>query len=149
MAVERNNPYGSFNFRVEFDNGIIAAFSEVSGIDSEQGVVEYRTGDEDTVMRKIPGIRKHPNVVLKRGVIGASDLFRWRDEVVGGIGNADDSEGKTSVKIHLLDEKRGVVATWKLKKAWPVKWMGPAMAANKNETALETLELAHEGIEMI
>src|SRR5688572_12811731 len=133
MAVERQNPYGAFNFRVEFDNGILAAFSEVTGLDSEQGVIDYRTGDEETVTRKIPGIRKHPNVVMKRGIIGSDNLFKWRDEIVRGIGNVDDTEGKTTVKIHLLNEKREVVATWKLKKAWPVKWMGPAMAASKNE----------------
>jgi phage tail-like protein len=147
MTIERQNPYGVFNFRVEFDNNVIAAFSEVSGLDTEQGVIEYRTGDEDTVMRKIPGIRKHPNVVLKRGMIAAPNLFAWRKQVMDGIGNLDDTEGKTLVTIHLLNEKRDqVVFTWKLRKAWPVKWAGPALAAGKNEAAVETLELAHEGI---
>jgi phage tail-like protein len=148
MATERANPYGTFNFKVEFESGVIAAFSEISGLDTEQGVIEYRTGDEDTVMRKIPGIRKHPNVVLKRGIIGALNLFEWRKQVMDGIGDATDEEGKTTVTIHLLDEKRVSVATWKLKKAWPVKWAGPTFGAGKNEAAIETLELAHEGIEM-
>src|SRR5882724_6697358 len=120
MASERANPYGVFNFRVDFDNGVTAAFSEISGLDTEQGVIEYRTGDEDTVMRKIPGLRKHPNVVLKRGMIASQNLFAWRKQVMDGIGNVDDTEGKTQVSIHLLNEKRDtVVFTWKLKKAWP------------------------------
>ena len=148
MTVERTNPYGSFNFRVEFENGVIAAFSEVSGLDTEQGVIDYRTGDEDTVMRKIPGLRKHPNVMLKRGIVGGKNLFDWRRQVSEGIGNVEDSEGKTTVAIHLLDEKRNVVATWKLKKAWPVKWSGPGLGSSKNEMAIETLELAHEGLDM-
>lgn len=148
MTVERINPYGSFNFRVEFENGVIAAFSEVSGLDTEQGVIDYRTGDEETVMRKIPGLRKHPNVMLKRGIVGGTGLFAWRKQVADGIGNLDDSEGKTTVAIHLLDEKRNVVATWKLKKAWPVKWSGPALGSSKNEMAIESLELAHEGLDM-
>src|SRR5262245_15005392 len=140
MATERVNPYSSFNLKVEFENGVIAAFSEISGLDTEQGVIEYRTGDEDTVMRKIPGIRKHPNVVMKRGILGGLNLFEWRKQVMEGIGDATDDEGKTSVTIHLLDEKRLSVATWKLKKAWPVKWAGPMLGARKNETAIETLE---------
>lgn len=148
--MERVNPYSVFNFRVEFESGVVVGtFSEVSGLDTEQGVIEYRTGDEDTVMRKIPGLRKHSNVVLKRGVIGAVDLTAWRRQVEDGIGDASDEEGKTSVSVHLLDEKRAPVVTWKLRKAWPSKWVGPGLASSKNETALETLELCHEGIEMI
>lgn len=147
MAILRKNPYGVFNFRVEFENGEEGVFSEISGLDTEQGVIEYRTGDEDTVMRKIPGLRKHPNVVFKRGIIGALNLFEWRNQVVNGIGDTTDEEGKTSVTVHLLNEKRESVVTWKLRKAWPVKWAGPALGAGKNEAALETLELAHEGIE--
>ena len=100
------------------------------------------------VMKKIPGIRKHANVVLKRGIVGTPNLWAWRQQVMDGIGNIDDSEGKATVTVHLLNEKRESVAAWKLVKAWPVKWVGPSLAASKNETAVETLELAHEGITM-
>ncbi|HET7539657.1 MAG TPA: phage tail protein [Polyangiaceae bacterium] len=144
----RANPYGVFNFKVDFANGVTASFSEVSGLDSEQGVIEYRTGEDDTVMSKHPGLRKHSNVVLKRGIIGTTNLWAWREQVMNGIGNTDDTEGKAQVTVHLLNEKREPVVTWKLNKAWPVKWVGPSLAASKNETALETLELAHEGITM-
>ena len=146
MATPRQNPYGVFNFKLEFDNGITASFSEVSGLDSEQGIIDYRTGEDDTVMRKIPGVRKHSPVVCKRGHIGTGDLWAWRAQVMAGIGNADDSEGKATVTVHLLNEKRESVVAWKLVKAWPSKWVAPALAASKNETAVETLELVHEGI---
>jgi phage tail-like protein len=147
--MERANPFSVFNFRLEFETGVVVGnFSEVSGLDTEQGVIDYRTGDEDTVMRKIPGLRKHSNVVLKRGIIGQVNLAAWRKQVEEGIGDQGDTEGKTSVSVHLLDEKRTPVVTWKLRKAWPMKWVGPTLNAAKNETALETLELCHEGIEM-
>ncbi len=146
MATQRKNPYGVYNFKLEFDNGIIASFSEVSGLDSEQGVIDYRTGEDDTVMSKIPGIRKHSPVVCKRGHIGTGDLWGWRAQVMAGIGNADDSEGKATVTVHLLNEKRESVVAWKLIKAWPSKWVAPSLAASKSETAVETLELVHEGI---
>lgn len=146
MAIERANPYGVFNFRIEFENGVIGTFSEITGLDTEHGVIEYRTGDEAPTMRKIPGLEKHPQVVCKRGLVGADKLWKWRQQVIDGIGNVDDSEGKTTVTVHLLNEKRDPVITWTLKKAWPVKWSGPALASGKNEVAMETLELAHEGI---
>jgi len=147
MAIARNNPYGVFNFKVEFGNGLTAAFSEISGLDSEQGIIEYRTGDEETVMRKISGIRKHPNVVMKRGIVGTDAFWKWRKQIEQG--KTEDAEGRTPlVTVHLLNEKRESVVTWKIKNAWPCKLSGPALAAGKNETALESLELAHEGIDI-
>jgi phage tail-like protein len=148
MPIERKNPYSSFNFKVDFANGVTGAFSEISGLDAEQEVINYRTGDEDTVMHKIPAMQKYPNIMLKRGIIGTDKLWAWRAKIIQGLG-ADDVENdtRTTVHIHLLDEKRQPVVTWKVKKAWPVKWSGPSLAANKNETALESLELAHEGLE--
>jgi phage tail-like protein len=99
-------------------------------------------------MRQIPGLRKHPRVVMKRGLIASPKLFEWRKKVMDGIGNADDSEGKTQVTIHLLDEKRQPVFTWILRKAWPVKWAGPALAAGKNEASVEVMELVHEELKI-
>src|SRR6185312_8408692 len=133
MAKERNNPYGAFNFIVDFPGGAKGAFSEVSGIDTEQGVIEYRNGNEDTVMRKLPGIRRHPHLVLKRGIIGKLDLWKWRDDIV--TGKVDTSD----VTVHLQNEKHEDVAVWHLTNAWPMKWAGPALGASKNETAIETL----------
>jgi phage tail-like protein len=148
MATERANPYGVFNFRVEFDNGVVGTFSEVTGLDSEQGVIEYRTGEDPPVMQQHPGIAKFAHVVCKRGIVGGDQLWKWRKQVFDGIGNIDDSEGKSTVTVHLLNEKRESVITWKLIKAWPMKLTGPSLAANKNEVAMESIELVHEGIEV-
>lgn len=149
MPIERKNPYGGFNFTVEFDNGVTASFSEVSGLDAEQEVITYRTGAEDTVLHKLPGLQKYPNVVLKRGIIGTANIWKWRQDIIKGAGGDDvETDGRTTVRIHLLNEKREQVVTWTIKKAWPVKWAGPSLSATKNETSIEALELAHEGIVM-
>ena len=145
--ADRTNPYGVFNFKVEFENGIIAAFSEITGLDNETEVFKYRTGADSPVQRPVPGLQKFPNLVMKRGIIGTSKLWEWRNQVIQGIGDTD-TEGRTTITIHLLNEKRAVVATWVVTNAFPVKWSGPAFNAMKTETALETLELAHEGVAM-
>ncbi|WP_394849945.1 phage tail protein [Pendulispora brunnea] len=146
MAIARNNPYGVFNFKVEFGNGVTGAFSEITGLDSEQGIIEYRTGDEEVAMRKLSGIRKHPNVVMKRGIVGTDGFWKWRKQVENG--QVEDANVRTLVTVHLLNEKRETVVTWKIKNAWPCKLSGPSLAAGKNETALESLELAHEGVDL-
>lgn len=146
-ATERKNPYSAFNFQVECQGqgiDVKGGFSEVSGLDTEQGVIEYRTGEEETVMHKLPGLRKHANVVLKRGIVGKTGLMEWRKRVSDG----DIDEARVDVTVHLCNEKHERVVTWTLSKAWPVKWVGPSLASSKNETAVETLELAHEGIKM-
>ena len=54
----RNDPYSAFNFLVEIDNVTVAGFSEVSGLTTETDAIDYRNGDEDIIVRKLPGLKK-------------------------------------------------------------------------------------------
>ncbi len=138
------DPFGSFNFVVELDGVTSAGFSECTGLDSESDVIDYREGNEDITVRKLPGLKKHANVTLKRGFSTNSELFDWRKTVMDGVIE------RKNVSIILFDE-RGVTAgaerlRWNLQNAWPCKWVAAELKANANEVAVETLELAHEGI---
>jgi hypothetical protein len=82
MAVFRETPYSAFNFLVDLEPGqgeeVQAGFSEVSGLNAEITVAEYRAGnDRVNYVRKVPGIHKAGDVTLKRGVIGAQNLYEW------------------------------------------------------------------------
>jgi phage tail-like protein len=146
MAIQRNDPYGAFNFEVII-NGIIddgssarAGFSEVSGLEVDVAVIEYRTGAEDTTVRKIPGLRKFPNIVFKRGITGDLAFWNWIKSVLDG--NAVRADGS----IILLDEARQQVMRWNFRRGFPCKLVGPTLNAKSNEVAIETLEIAHEGL---
>ncbi len=151
MATERpnKNPYSNFNFVVEIDGSEIAAFSEVSGLDSENTPIEYREGADPTnAMRQLPGIEKYSHVVLKRGITGSTALWDWRKEVRDGGSSFPPSR---SVVIKLLNEKhdRGNPAmTWTLTNAWPMKITGPTMNAKGNDFAVEQVDLAHERVDI-
>src|SRR5688572_19687514 len=113
MPTFRDTPYAAFNFLVELEPGqgkeVIAGFSEVSGLNMEVTVAEYRAGNDPVnYVRKIPGVIKAGDVTLKRGVIGASNLYEWIDRVrAGDIGLA-----KRTVQVKLLNEtRRDVVVT--------------------------------------
>lgn len=139
-----NDPFGSFNFTVEIDGITSAAFSECTGLDTETDVIEYREGSEDITVRKLPGLKKHANVTLKRGFSTNSELFDWRKTVMDGVIE------RKNVSIVLYDET-GVTGgseriRWNLQNAWPSKWVGAELKANANEIAIETLEICHEGI---
>ena len=79
---QRVDPYGNFNFLVEIDGITRAAFHEVSGFDSTIDVVEHREGGENTTVRKLPGMTKHSNIVLKWGLADDADLYNWHRDAV-------------------------------------------------------------------
>lgn len=138
------DPLGSFNFLLEIDGITAGGFSECTGLDSETDVIEYREGNEDITVRKLPGLKKFSNVTLKRGFSTNVELFNWRKSVADGVIE------RKNVSIILYDE-RGITGggeriRWNLQNAWPSKWQGPELKANANEVAIETLEFCHEGI---
>lgn len=146
--AKRDNPYGAFNFRVEFgDVGgsgpIEAGFSDVSGLGNEVNFSEYRAGtDKWNTARKIPNTNKLDEVTLKRGLIGSTDIFDWFEKV------RDGEYLPRTVTVVVLDEARQEVVSIVLRNAQPKKWMGPTLAAKGGgEVSMEELHLVHEGIE--
>jgi phage tail-like protein len=140
-AARRENPYGAFNFLVEFEGKVFADFTEVTGLGIEIVDTEYRSGsDPNASVRKIPGLSKYPNVVLKRGVTSDQALYEWAKNVRDGAADQRD------VDIVLLDETRQPVLRWTLKRAQPKKWTGPTLNAKGNEIAIESLELSYEDL---
>jgi phage tail-like protein len=152
MAVLREEtPYGAFNFLVALggdqgsgDEGqIVGGFSDVSGLGVDISYSEYRNGNERAnTARKVPNTHKLDDITLKRGLIGSVDLFAW----VKGV--RDGTAAPRDITITLMDEARQPVATWRLHRAQPKKWVGPTLAAKGGgEVAMEELHLVHEGIE--
>jgi phage tail-like protein len=150
MAVQRDNPYGAFNFRVTADrfgaaDSVQAGFQEVSGLGMEVTVAEYRNGNEaENHVRKMNGIYKASDVTLKRGVIGYTSFFDWIKAVGDG---AQDAPG--TVTIELMDEAHtGPVMAWKLTNARPMKYTGVTLNAKGTDVAMEELVLSCEKIEV-
>lgn len=139
---DRSDPYAAFNFLVTINEITVAAFSEVSGIETDSDVIEYRNGNEGIAKRKLPGLNKFTNITLKRGITNNRGLWAWRKQVMDG------TVKRQSGRIDLLNETREVVLTYKFRDGWPSKWQGPALHAGNSEVAIETLEIACEAIEL-
>jgi conserved hypothetical phage tail region protein len=149
MAVFRETPYSAFNYVVELEPGqgdqVDAGFSDVSGLNAEVTIAEYRNGNSKVNhVSKIPGIHKAGDVTLKRGIIGAQNLWEWLDEVRQG-----KLSGKRNVTIKLLNEDRSDIAvTWRLKNAMPIKWTGPTLTGKGGgDVAIEELVLSVEMVD--
>jgi phage tail-like protein len=149
MAEFRERPYSAFNYLVDLGTGDTdsaqAGFSEVSGLGMEINLAEYRNGNEkDNAPRKITGSYKVPDVTLKRGLIGALDLYGWLDQVRNG-----EQDALRTVTIQLLSEDRASTAMeWKLTNARPIKYTGPTLSGTSTEVAVEELVLAAERIDL-
>jgi phage tail-like protein len=149
MANERDNPYSTFNFVVLIDGQEAAAFSEVTGLDSENSPVDYREGaDAINSVRKLPGMEKYGNVSLKRGITGSLTLWNWRKEVRDSTSTAPP---RKEVTIKLLNEKgdrNKPAMTFKLRNAWPTKITGPSFNAKGSDIAIEQVDLVHERLDI-
>lgn len=150
MADFRETPYGVFNYLVNLDDGsegeIQGGFSEVSGLNAEVTVAEYRAGNAKVnYVTKIPAVHKAGDVTLKRGVIGADNIYTWLDQIRAG-----DVGAKRDVVIKLKNEdptSTKAVVTWKLVNAMPIKWNGPTLTAKGgSDVAMEELVLSVETI---
>jgi len=150
MAQMRETPYAAFNFLVELQPGqgkeVQAGFSEVSGLNAEVTVAEYRAGNSTVnYVHKLPGIHKAGDVTLKRGVIGAKNLYEWLEASRSGR----IKDAKREIVIKLLSEDRAdTVVSWKLRGAMPIKWTGPTLTAKGGgDVAIEELVLSVETVE--
>jgi len=162
-APPRANPYAAFNFVVTYEQVQIGAFMEVSGLDGENAIIEYREGadqkgNDGAFVRKLPGIERYPNVVLRRGITGSLRLWGLRKNIRNALSNANPKppEFATSIgqkspemQIALQDEKHATVMTWSLHNAWISKLSGPSLNAKANEIAIESVEVVCERIEIV
>ena len=133
-------PYGKFRYRVEIDGLDAGGFSEVTGFDASIDVMEYREGDMVQTPYKIPGLKKYGNITLKKGLTDSLVIYEW---LITGV---DGPVDRKTITITSLDESEQPVASWQVINAWPVKYTAPDFNATSSEVAIETVEIAHEGM---
>lgn len=133
-------PYGKFRYKVEIDGLEAGGFSEVSGFDASIDVIEYREGDMVQTPMKTPGLKKYGNITLKQGLATSKVLYDW---IIAGVNGAVD---RKTITITLLDDEESPAASWQVINAWPMKYTAPDFNATSSEVAIETLEIAHEGM---
>ena len=147
MARRSNDPYGNFKFALELGNIQVAGFAECTGLQMETKVFEYKEGGNNQTTLKFPEHTGYGNITLKRGMTQSNDLIDWQLDIASGTFSKNPRTGNLSIAIVLMDEQGAEVRRWNLVRPFPVKWVGGELKATGNEVLIETLELAHEGIE--
>ncbi len=146
--MSRTTPYGAFNFLVNLNSpGIdpgseLGGFSDVSGLETETVVAEYRNGNfKESHVKKIPLMHKVGDVTLKRGVVDSNEFFAWIKQT-----REEGHKAQRNVVITLNDETGSPVRSWKLQNVIPLKYTGPTLAGKGGDVAIEEIVLSAEGL---
>jgi phage tail-like protein len=78
---------------------------------------------------------------LKRGYTKDKTLWEWRKTTLDGQTERRDGA------IILQDEARQEVMRWTFREGWISKYEGASLNSTSNEVAIESIEIAHEGLE--
>ena len=143
-TVMEGDPLVGFNYGVEIQGVVLGYFTEVSGLGSENEVVEHKvSGDKGKeIVRKIPGRLKWGDITLKRGVTASMDMWTWRKEVEDG----KVATARKNGSIMMYDQEGTTVAKWDFTGAWPSKISGPSAKSDDNAVSVEELTIVHEYI---
>ena len=137
-------PLPKFYFSVQLGDGMDIKFQEVTGLQSETPVIDYRHGNSPVFYPiKMPGLGKVTVVTLRKGIfINDQKFWTWMSEI-----NMNTISRRTVV-VNLLDQAGAPKMAWTLHNAWPTKITSTDLKSDTNEVAVESVELACEGIEI-
>lgn len=136
-------PIPKFYFEVKWDDQVMS-FQEVAGLDAQSEPIEYRHGDSPLFsVVKMPGIKKYGNITMKKGIFKSDNKFWvWFEKI------KMNTIKRVPITISLLDEAGEPTMVWTLANAWPTKITGTDLKSDSNDVAIESIEIAHEGIEI-
>ncbi len=139
------DPEGAYIFCLELNKIEVAHFLECSGLKSSTTIFELEEGGMNHRVHKLPGQSRWENITLRYGVTGDATMLLWRGEILQDKFKADSRKNGA---IIVKNNNMQVVRRYNFKAAWPVSWEGPSFNSQSNELAIESVELAHDGIEI-
>ena len=136
------DPYRAYNFKLLINNVTEGHFTEVTGLGVKVDRIAYREAGNNAIVRAIPGRVTYSAVTLRFGLTTSTELWDWLMTAVEG------KVSRRNVSIVMLDSSgSSEVLRWNLISAWPEEWYGAPLDAMSRELAIETLVLAHEGLQ--
>lgn len=142
-ASETYYPPLGFHFSVIFDlpgvGDLDFKFKEVSGMNMELEEESITEGGENRYIQKLPIRARYPDLVLKRGLLSNSVVYKWCEDA---IFNMDILP--ITIWVNLLNEVHEPLQQYVFQNAWPKKWSISDFNAESSDVVVETLELAYQ-----
>ncbi|MEA2312012.1 MAG: hypothetical protein QOE28_1980 [Solirubrobacteraceae bacterium] len=142
MPLKQEINVSSNWFELKIQGKPVGYFTEVSGLSAEVETMTYAEGGRNDYTHVLPTRMKYPNLVLKRGMTSTTALEDWFKQT-----KTDPS--RIVVTLTMYDEAKNTLRTWSFANAFPVKWAGPSFNAGQAQAATETIEIVHEGIQVL
>jgi phage tail-like protein len=135
-------PMPKFYFSVDIGDMTDLPFQEVSGLDIDTDIIEYRHGNSPVHSTiKMPGLMKYGDITLKKGVFATDNqFFDWIVQI------QLNTYERLTVVIKLLDENGTPRMTWTLKNAFPKQVTPTDMNSKSSEVAVESIVFVCEGL---
>jgi phage tail-like protein len=132
--------YANCRFYVEIDGQSRAVFTEMTGLQVETDVTEYQEGGNNAFVHRLPGRTKVSTISLRRGITAGNEFFKWYQEILQGKINPKH------MSVVVYDTKGQELMRWNFANVYPIRWTGPQLSADGQSAAVESLELAHDGL---
>lgn len=157
VDIPRFDPLPAFNFYIALIDAsdvssmllsglggfLLGGFSECTGLESTLEVEEYKEGGVNDRVHRFPSRMTYGNITLKHGVGFGESLWLWHEEFIKGEGT------RRNGLIVLANEMRIPIKIWSFDRGIPVKWSGPGFNATSSGVAMESIEIAHEKLELV
>ena len=153
------NPLASYRFIVTLDPAdayippaqalllplfVGGAFMEAKGLGADLEVLPYPEGGRNDFVHQLPVRHSWTRISLRRGLVREPGLWFWY------LAGLTQSLGARRDGAIILLTPAGIPAmTWTFSAGIAVKWQGPELNAMQNAVAVETLEIAHHGLQQI
>lgn len=121
----------------------LGGFSECTGLEMALEVQEHMEGGGNDTVLKFPTRIKPATLILKKGLTQRADLWNWFYGFVQGNGRRRDG------LIIVQDSAQNPHTVWGFRRGLPTKYAGPQLAAAHSNVAIESIEIAHEGLYQI
>ena len=139
----------AFAFTVKFQKlpyrsgSLQCRFQEVSGMEHSLETEDVAEGGENRFVHQLPVRAKPRRLLLKRGLVErGSALMAWcRGVLQGGL---SQPVRLVDVEVQLMDANLNPLMSWTCQGAYPVRWTINAFESQRNEVALEEIELAYQ-----
>jgi phage tail-like protein len=119
---------------------VVCCFLEVTGLDANTEFEEIKEGGVNNFVHKLPKTTRYGNLVLKKGMTNNDTLYNWHQDVINGIIKRE------TITVIQTDRQKNELKRWTFQNAFPVKYSGPDLKADTGSLAIESVEIAHQGL---
>jgi phage tail-like protein len=129
------------HFKVSIPGLDIGMFRECNGLLMEFEVFEWAEGGNNEFVHLLPGRVRYPHLSFTRGLTDQDALQQW-------LWRTRLQPELKEVVIELQTQDGRTTRAWTFADAFPIRWIGPRMAADAAGIAMETLDIAHSGLKL-